>query len=125
MKLITPALEHLPSYIDALERGFAPGTVNPERVRRSEQGPQVAGVLDLVENQEERRLLSAGGDGQQGQRRDTGDPAANSHVFSRARPALSRVPGIADFKAGAPESCDVPGHDDQGVARGGRSDQGS
>ena len=35
MKLITPALEHLPSYIDALERGFAPGTVNPERVRQA------------------------------------------------------------------------------------------
>lgn len=35
MELITPTVEHLPSFIDALERGFAPGTVNPERVRQA------------------------------------------------------------------------------------------
>ena len=44
MKIVTPTLELLPSYLEALQRGFAPGTVNPDRVRqialeRIEQDP--------------------------------------------------------------------------------------
>ena len=30
MKLVRPALEHLPSYIDALERGWSPDNLRPE-----------------------------------------------------------------------------------------------
>ena len=34
MHLVQPAREHLASYRDALERGFSPNNVDPERVRR-------------------------------------------------------------------------------------------
>lgn len=35
MELLTPTLDHLPSYVEALKRGFAPGTSNPDAVRRA------------------------------------------------------------------------------------------
>ena len=34
MEIVTPTLDLLPSYLEALHRGFAPGTTNPERVRQ-------------------------------------------------------------------------------------------
>lgn len=34
MEILTPTLELLPGFVAALRRGFAPGTVNPERVRQ-------------------------------------------------------------------------------------------
>lgn len=33
MKLVRPTLAHLPAYRDALERGFSPHNIDPERVR--------------------------------------------------------------------------------------------
>ena len=36
MKLVVPAAEHLPSYREALERGFAPGNTDPDASRRAE-----------------------------------------------------------------------------------------
>jgi hypothetical protein len=43
MELVKPALEHLPSYIDALRRGWSPDTVRAER--GAEELEEIAGLL--------------------------------------------------------------------------------
>lgn len=50
IELVKPALEHLPSYVDALQRGWSPDNVQPEVTAREHLAAIAADPLAFVES---------------------------------------------------------------------------
>lgn len=71
LRLVRPAAEHLPAYLDALGRGFLPSNVDGERVRDKQLAAiaaDAAGFLDRLDDPEARGAPIRLPDGSQVQR---------------------------------------------------------
>jgi len=53
IELVKPALEHLPSYVDALQRGWSPDNVRPEATAREHLAAIAADPLAFVAGQDD------------------------------------------------------------------------